>query len=263
MAFRLAIIVAGMMLADDRRTASTWFVAAGVQDDWDRFDDALIAIGRGSQDLSAVVLRQVIAKLDPGPDGRITLAVDDSPTKRYGQQVAGAGVHHDPTPGPVGGEFLYGHNGVSLAWLAKHPQGGVIALPLRSRLSVRAVDVPQLDVSQLDEKYGWEFATKHRLAAELVTWFVVTLLSWGLKRIVWVVVDGAYAARPFFDAVLKRGAVVVSRLRKDAALFDLPPERKPAQRGGHASLARSSAWRSGPLIAAAGSRSPMCVAVLR
>ena len=120
--------------------------------------------------------------------------------------MAGAGVHHDPTPGPAGGEFLFGHKGVSLAWLANHPRWGVIALPLRSRLSVRAVDVPQLDVpqldvpqldvsqldvSQLDEKYGWEFATKHRLAAELVTWFVVTLRSWGLKRIVWVVADGA------------------------------------------------------------------------
>src|SRR3974377_458952 len=33
-AFRLAIVVAGMFLADDRRTASAWFVAAGVQDDW-------------------------------------------------------------------------------------------------------------------------------------------------------------------------------------------------------------------------------------
>ena len=36
MAFRLSILVAGMLLADDRRTASSWFVAAGVQDDWDR-----------------------------------------------------------------------------------------------------------------------------------------------------------------------------------------------------------------------------------
>jgi hypothetical protein len=36
---RLAIVAAGMLLADDRRTASAWFVAAGVQDDWDRFHD--------------------------------------------------------------------------------------------------------------------------------------------------------------------------------------------------------------------------------
>lgn len=41
-AFRLAIIVSGMLLADGRRTASSWFVATGVQDDWDQFCDCLI-----------------------------------------------------------------------------------------------------------------------------------------------------------------------------------------------------------------------------
>ena len=39
MAFRLAIIVAGRLLADDRRTASAWFAAAGVLDDGDCFYD--------------------------------------------------------------------------------------------------------------------------------------------------------------------------------------------------------------------------------
>ena len=223
MSFRLAIIVAGMLLADDRRTASSWFVAAGVLDDWDRFYDALISIGRQSQAVSEVVLQFVIEKLDPGPGGRITLAIDDTPEKRYGRHVEGAGVHPDPTPG---GEFCDGHNWVCLAWLAKHPRWGVIALSLRSLLYVREVDVPQLDA-----KRGWEFATKHPLAAKLVTWFVATLRSWKLERVVWIVVDGAYAARPFLDAVLAEGAVVVSRLRKDAALFDLPPARTPGQRG--------------------------------
>ena len=32
MAFRLSIIMAGMMLADDRRVAAAWFMAAGVRD---------------------------------------------------------------------------------------------------------------------------------------------------------------------------------------------------------------------------------------
>jgi len=226
MAFRLAMIVSGMLLADGRRTASAWFVAAGVLDDWDCFYGALISLGRKSRDVSAVVLRLVVEKLDPAPGGRITLGVDDSPTKRYGRRVEGAGVHHDPTPGPAGGDFCYGHNWVSLAWLATHPRWGVIALGLRSLLYVRAVDVPKLAA-----KHGWEFLTKHQLAANLVQWFVTTLRSWGLERVVWVVVDGAYAARPFLDAVLQAGVIVVSRLRKDAALFDLPPARQPGQRG--------------------------------
>ena len=48
-AFRLAILIAGMLLADDRRTASSWFVAAGVQDDWDRFYACLISVGQTSE----------------------------------------------------------------------------------------------------------------------------------------------------------------------------------------------------------------------
>lgn len=225
-AFRLAIIVAGMMLADDRRTASAWFVAAGVQDDWDRFYDCLISIGRKSREIAAVVLGLVVMKFAPGLGARILVGLDDSPTQRYGRHVEGAGVHHHPTPGPADGEWLYGHNWVALAWLAKHPLWGVIALPLRSLLYVRQCDVPTLDA-----KYGWEFQTKHQLAAELVLWFVATIRSLGIVSAVWIVVDGAYAARPFLDAVLAQGAVVVSRLRKDAALYDLPPERKPGQRG--------------------------------
>ncbi len=35
--FRLPIVMAGALLARGRRTASSWFQAAGVKVDWDRF----------------------------------------------------------------------------------------------------------------------------------------------------------------------------------------------------------------------------------
>jgi len=149
-AFRLAIIAAGMLLADDRRTASAWFVTAGVQDDWDRFYDCLIRVGQTSGKMATAVLGLVVQKFAPGPGDRILLGMDDSPTARYGKHVEGAGVHHNPTPGPADGKWLYGHNWVALAWLANHPIWGVIALPLRSMLYVRKVDVPKLA-----EKYDW------------------------------------------------------------------------------------------------------------
>ena len=149
-AFRLAILVADMFLADGRRTASAWLVAAGVGDDWDRFYDCLISIGRTSEKLAGAVLGMVVRKFAPGLVERITLGIDDSPTSRYGKHVEGAGVHHHPTPGPADGEWLYGHNWVALAWLAKHPAWGVMALPLRSLLYVRQIDVPELA-----DKYAW------------------------------------------------------------------------------------------------------------
>ena len=242
-AFRLAIIIAGMFLADDRRTASAWFVATGVQDDWDRFYDCLISVGRTSEKLATVMLGLVVHKLAAGLVDRITLGMDDSPTSRYGKHVEGAGVHHNPTPGPADGEWLYGHNWVALAWLATHPAWGVIALPLRSLLYVREIDVPKLV-----DKYDWEFRTKHQLGVELLTWFITTLRKLGVKSKVWLAVDGAYAARPFLLPVLELGIVVVSRLRKDACLFDLPPQGSHGNRiygKNKVSLAKRAGHRQG------------------
>lgn len=246
-AFRLAIVVAGMLLANDRRTASAWFVAAGVQDDWDRFYDFLISVGRTSGKLATAILGLVAQKFALGLDDRILLGMDDSPTARYGRHVEGAGVHHNPTPGPADGKWLYGHNWVALAWLATHPVWGVIALPLRSMLYVREVDVPKLA-----EKYAWEFRTKHQLGVELLTWFMQSIRALGIKAKVWLAVDGAYAMRPFLLPVLALHIVVVSRLRKDACLYDLPGQPDPHRRGRHPiygkhkiSLAKRAAHRQG------------------
>lgn len=225
-AFRFSIIMAGMMLADDRRVAAAWFATAGVQDDWDRFYDCLQSIGRSSESLASSLLWIVLAKFDPGADGHLTVAIDDSPTPRYGKHVEGAGVHHNPTPGPVGSEWLYGHNWVTMCLLVSHGAWGVIALPLLSLLYVRIKDVPALA-----EKYEWKFRTKHEMAIELVTWFVQRARSAHLVCQIWLVADGAYVARHLLKAMMDQGVTVFSRLRCDAILFDLPPAKKSGQRG--------------------------------
>ena len=223
-AFRLPIILAGAMLAQGRRTASSWFKAAGVQDDWDCFYDALIAIGKVTASLAMPLLRVIVARFEPGPEGYWTMAVDDSPTKRFGRHVEGANIHHHPTPGPADNEWLYGHNWVCLAMLMTHPQWGVIALPILSMLYVRLCDVVALNA-----KYGWEFQTKHQLALRMITWVVQTLRVLGSKGKMLVVFDGAYAARPLIVPLNKLGVTVVSRLRSNAKLFDVPAPRQAGQ----------------------------------
>ena len=97
-AFRLPIVVAGMLLAGGRRTASRWFQSAGVKDDWDRFYDLLASLGRATTSLMLPLVIRLVHRFDPGPTGRWKLALDDSPTPRYGRKVEGANVHHNPTP---------------------------------------------------------------------------------------------------------------------------------------------------------------------
>ena len=73
-AFRLSIIMAGMMLADDRRVAASWFMAAGVQDDWEpmRYQCRGSMVTRESKTFLATsrlvsgVIRVVIVRFDDG-----------------------------------------------------------------------------------------------------------------------------------------------------------------------------------------------------
>jgi len=225
--FRLSIIFAGAMLATGRRTASSWFRAGGVLGDWDRFYELLGTVGRKATMLASTLLQQIVRRFDPGPDGYWKIAIDDSPTKRYGRCVEAANVHHNPTPGPADGQWMYGHCWVCLAILMNHPVFGVIALSVLSRLYVR-----KEDVADLKQRYGWEFRTKLELALEMILSVTGTLKALGSQARFMVIFDGAYAKRCLVKPLVDKGMTVVSRLRHDAKLFDLPgpPSEKRGRR---------------------------------
>lgn len=224
-AFRLPIVIAGALLARGRRTAASWFRCAGVKDDWDRFYELLQSIGKNTVSVMLPILMFIFKRFDPGEQNYWTLAVDDSPTKRFGPCVEAANIHHNPTPGPGDGDWLYGHNWVCLAVLVGHPLFGVIALPLLSLLYVRHVDI-----AKLKQRHDWEFRTKHELALELVRNVMQTLRALGSKAGFITVFDGAYATGALIRQLLAEGAIVVTRLRRDAKLFDLPGN-KTGKRG--------------------------------
>lgn len=224
--FRVPLVVAGALLATGRRTASRWFQCAGVKDDWDRFYDLLVSLGKATSSLMLPLVIRIVHRFDPGPGGRWKIALDDSPTQRYGRHVEGANVHYNPTPGPAHQAWLYGHNWVCLAFLLTHSLWGVLALPVLSRLYVR-----QEDVAKLRTKHGkWKFQTKHELALELVRSAIRTLQALGSRAGWLVVMDGAYAARSLLRPLLAEGVQIISRLRRDAQLFDVPTP-KTGRRG--------------------------------
>jgi hypothetical protein len=170
-----------------------------------------------------VLLRITLDRI--ASDDRLVFAIDDTPTKRYGPKVQGAGIHHNPTPGPAGSKFLYGHSWVVLSRIARHAQYGVIGLPILGMLYTRKKDVPKLPTSA-----GIAFRTKIEMAAELVAWLRPRLPADAGPP--WMVVDGGYAKREFLKPAKRAGFVVVARLRKDAALYDLPPVPPSGQKRG-------------------------------
>jgi hypothetical protein len=222
--WRLPVLLVGILFANGRRTVTSWLRAAGITDDYDDYYYFLAAVGRKAKSIATQLVTLVLRTV-PLPE-RLLLVIDDSPTKRYGPKVEGADIHRNPTPGPADQAYLYGHIWVTISLALRHPKWGAMALPLRAMLYVR-----RITMGTIPPWRRWRFATKLQLAARLVEWIVPLLTNAG--KTVWIVIDGGYTKRPFLKRALKlSNVVVVGRLRKDAALRDLPPKLKRGQRRG-------------------------------
>ena len=221
--WRLPVLLSGILFAQGRRTVASWLRAAGVTTDFSAYYYFIAAVGRKAETIATRVLVLLLRHLPAGD--RVVLALDDTPTKRYGPKVQGAGIHHNPTPGPADAKFVYGHIWVTLAWVIRHPLWGTIALPLRALIYIRQKDIPKLP-----KRMKWPFQTKLELAVRLLEWVAGYVFAAG--KSLWIVTDGFYAKRPLLKLARLGGIVFISRLRKDAALNTLPPKLKKGQQRG-------------------------------
>jgi hypothetical protein len=219
----LARLLFGAVLARGRRTVTSWIRATGLSAEFRPCYTTISAVGART-DLAAVHLAREVVKPLVTDVARLTFAIDDTPTERTGRHVQGAGVHHNPTPGPAGSPFVYGHVWVVLGLLACHPTWGVVALPLLARLYVRKKNLPGVALTDRPP-----FRTKLELAVELMRW--ARMWFGMLGKPLWVVTDGAYAVAPFLKPMRALAVTVVSRLRKDAALWTVPGPKPKHRRG--------------------------------
>jgi len=150
------------------------------------------------------------------------LAIDDTTAARYGKHVAHASWFKDASiqgPATKGTVIHWAHN-----WIV-----GTVTLRLPRRPLIRwvlpAVFALYRKRGDCDESHP--FRTRHVLAAEMIQ-----RAAQALPDVLWrVSADGAYATRELVKR-LPEGVSLVSRIRRDAAIYDLPPaRRRPGQRG--------------------------------
>ena len=96
---RLAPLLVGALFAQGRRTVASWLRAGQLGYDFRRYYYFLGSLGRAARSVALRLLYLIVRQLGTG--SRILLGFDDTPTKRYGPEVEGAGIHHNPTPGPA------------------------------------------------------------------------------------------------------------------------------------------------------------------
>ena len=171
--------------------------------------------------LSAALLSRIIVPmiLESGQTDRASgkpvadLAIDDTTVGRYGKHVAHAGWFHDASatgPATKGTVIHWAHN-----WLV-----GAVTLRLKRWPLVRWVlpCVFALYRKPADCDRSHRFATRQVLAARMVQDAAAALPGVLLR----VSGDGAYAGREFIRG-LPEGVNLVSRIRSDAAIYELPP----------------------------------------
>lgn len=150
------------------------------------------------------------------------LNIDDTTAGRYGKHVAHAGWFKDASaagPATKGTVIHWAHN-----WLV-----GAVTLRLPRWKRVRWVlpVVFALYRKPADCDRNHLFATRQVLAARMVCQMAEALPSVQFR----VAADGQYATRKMVQG-LPRGVSLVSRIRRDAAIYALPASRRPKGKRG-------------------------------
>jgi hypothetical protein len=218
-AWRLSLIFTAMLFAKGRKTITSWLRAAGINRCYKAFYYFIGSLGGKTENIATELLKIMIQTIYKNAN-TVLMAIDDSPTPRYGPKVAGAGIHRNPTPTPDGKKFIYGHVWVTLSAIARHKNFGTIGLPMLAKMYVKAKDI---------QNAGLSFKSKTEQAVELSEWAYDCCKNLGKK--LWIVTDGGFTRASFLKPVVKMGVVVITRLRKDAVLYDELKQPKKRKRG--------------------------------
>jgi hypothetical protein len=184
-------------------------------------------------------------------DAVIELAGDDTLVHHTGRRIFGAGIFRDAvrsTKKQVA--YAFGHNWVILCVIVPVPfcPNVFVSLPVCARLRPK----PPKIKGRRKQKAGVTKTT-----VELLAEMAALVASWAPERRFRLVGDGAYAS---LAADLPSNMTLISRLRKDAALYAPPPIRRrkkpgrPRRKGKRlptpAQRAKSSrlSWKKTPLV---------------
>jgi DDE superfamily endonuclease len=197
-------LACGFWTQTGRRTVCGMLAGAGLSRVWphDRAHWFFSRARWDPGDLGLAVARLVVSLLVPAGQP-VLAAIDDTLFRRRGKKVWAASWFHD---GSVPGRHKtgYGNTWVVLAIIVRLPFcSRSVALPVLAKLVVK----------------GTSSASRLWLARRMTAMLAGALAG----RDIHVVADSAYAGEELKK--LGKGITWTTRLRKDAALYQLPPER--------------------------------------
>ena len=208
-------LACGFLAQTGKRTVCGMLAGAGLARCWshDRAHRFFSRACWNPDELGLAVARLVVALLVPAGEP-VTVAIDDTLFRRRGKKVWAASWFHDgAAPGPA--KTGYGNNWVVAAIIVRLPAvSRPVAIPVLAKLVIK----------------GTASASRLWLARRMAEAIAGALPG----RRIHVAADSAYAGGELKK--LPPRVTWTTRLRKDAALYDLPPERtgrrgRPREKG--------------------------------
>jgi len=227
-------IVAGWLLGCGRRTVTRVLLAGdGLSHKTFSCYHRFFSQARWCVDDLGRILLRLVLKFIP-EDAAVVVAVDDTLNRKTGKRIWAAGMHHDPLLSTARrAVFSFGHNWVVLSVQLPLPfaPGKTWSLPILVRLyrpkkKKRKPGRPRGERKAIGQAKPGEYRTRPQLAREMIA----LLACWLPHRTIHVVGDSAYAGKSI-SRHLPDNVHLTSRMVMNAALYDLPPKRRPRQRG--------------------------------
>ncbi|MEN8133254.1 MAG: transposase [Pseudomonadota bacterium] len=165
---------------------------------------------------------------EPLVEGRLLVALDDSINNKTGRKIFGCGFFHDHTAKLNQPRYPWSQNVVTIG-LLKIVKGRWSCLPLAWRFYFMKKDIEAQTVSTQKSGRTVAFQSKMAQAVEMLT--AVAAQFTGTP--VLVVADSWFGNNGMFRPLSQSEFAfqLLSRLRSNIMLYDMPPQRLPQQRG--------------------------------
>ena len=217
------LLAMGAILSPGKRTVSSALNILGIgqHGDFAVYHHVLNRAQWSPLQLSRVLLLLLAGRLGSSTEP-LVFGIDETVERRWGRKIAAKGRYRDPVRSTDDQVVMTpGLQWVSLmlltriGWTGRH-----WALPFLTALVVSA-------------RYDRRKGRRHKTFTDYAQQMLVCLRRWLPDRDLVVVADGGYAKREFLRHCqsMSKPVVVVTKLRKDASLYQPAPPRRPGQIG--------------------------------
>ena len=216
------VLLAGAILAPAHRTVAAALRAMGLAQtkQYHRYHRVLSQARWSGLASGRVLLQLLVATF--ASDGPLVFGVDETLERRRGKKIAAKGIYRDA----VRSSHSHFVKATGLRWVCLML---LVPVPWAGRVWA----LPCLTALAPSERYAAARGRRHKTLTEWARQLLRVVRRWWPGRPMIAVADSSYAALEFLAACRswRDPVAVVTRLRRDAGLYEPAPPRRPGQVG--------------------------------